>query len=260
MGNTLVAAAKKTPEELEKEKSKRITSDADQVFGVKRPNTFDFSNVQVPSAMSKGLTTNEDITEYIDPLEKLLENVKVVAEMLKNSKHCVVYTGAGISTSADLPDFRGPNGCWTNDDKGVVDKKKYPSLTEIVPTFAHMAISKLMEMGLVKFVVTTNMDNLHLRSGVPLDKIIELHGNSFKERCTKCKKAVHKDDVIYEGPVTRCECGGLMVDSIVNFAEPIDDEDWRVAQEQSNLMRIRIDTPLTLTPSPNRTSQSLPSS
>ncbi|EFA80644.1 hypothetical protein PPL_06227 [Heterostelium album PN500] len=211
------------------------TSDAAQVFSNRRPNTLDFSNVRVPSAMSKGLTKGEDNTEYYDSETTIQEKAAEVARLLISSRHCVVYTGAGISTTAGMPDFRGPEGAWTKQDQGIYEYSNV-QLNEIVPTLAHMAVAKLVEVGLVKFVVTTNMDCLHLKSGVPHDRIVELHGNSFKQRCTVCKHVEHLHEEIYNSPVSRCKqsgCTGLYVDSIVNFAEPIDDDDWRVAKEQS---------------------------
>ncbi|GAM27849.1 hypothetical protein SAMD00019534_110250 [Acytostelium subglobosum LB1] len=213
------------------------TNDPTEVFSPKRPNTHTFSNVQVPSMFSKGFTKQEDMTEYYDNLELIQNKVKIVAAQLLNSKYCVVYSGAGISTSADLPDFRGPEGCWTKQDKGIRDDgKKTPSLTEIVPTFAHMAIAKLCELDMIKCVITTNMDNLHLRSGVPHSKIVEMHGNSFKERCTVCQRFEYKTTEVYNTQMTKCSavgCTGLMVDSIIDFAMPINDEDWQQSKEHS---------------------------
>ncbi|KYQ92035.1 NAD(+)-dependent deacetylase [Tieghemostelium lacteum] len=218
------------------------TLDENQKFKNNRPNTFDFSNVGVPRFSNKGISKEEDKNEYFDSLEILQLKIKQVVQLLRESKYAVVYSGAGISTSADLPDFRGPNGAWTKEEAGIsggfsnAEETKIPSLTEIVPTYAHMAIAKLMELGMVKAVVTTNMDNLHMRSGVPADKLVELHGNSFKERCTVCGKEYYRKEEIYEGMTLKCEvdqCTGTLVDTIVNFNEPIYQRDWDTAKEHS---------------------------
>ena len=92
-----------------------------------------------------------------------------------------VSPGAGISTSAGIPDFRGPRGVWTLERRG-----EKPDLSldwdQAVPTPTHMALAKLVEVGKVKFIITQNIDGLHLRSGVPRRNIAELHGNMFLDQ------------------------------------------------------------------------------
>ena len=74
-------------------------------------------------------------------------------------------------------DFRGPQGVWTLRSKGQMAKAK--NLTQASPTYSHYAITELAKRKLIKFIVTTNMDSLHLRTGLPKHFISEQHGNWF---------------------------------------------------------------------------------
>ncbi|CAL8097799.1 unnamed protein product [Calicophoron daubneyi] len=126
----------------------------------------------------------------------------------------VVYTGAGISTSANIPDYRGTNGLWMRLKQNTIPdpsdtpkhrrrascststrtpaKLRLPEATLAKPTFTHMAIKVLVEQGYVKHVVSQNVDGLHLRSGLPREKLSELHGNLFLEQCISCRLIVKR--------------------------------------------------------------------
>jgi len=86
--------------------------------------------------------------------------------MIREAKHIVVHTGAGISTSAGIPDFRGPNGVWTLEKQG---KKRETNVTfeSAQPTVTHMALVAMVKAKLVQLVVSQNVDGLHLKSGLP---------------------------------------------------------------------------------------------
>ena len=75
--------------------------------------------------------------------------LQVLAEAIKNSKHCIEYTGAGISTAANIPDYRGPNGVWTRMEQGqpYLDPNASFDITTAQPTYTHMALLKLHEKG-----------------------------------------------------------------------------------------------------------------
>lgn len=96
-------------------------------------------------------------------------------KLIRDSKHIVIFTGAGISTSSGIPDFRGPDGVWTREARGLPPPKMKDFKT-IKPTLTHMAIAKLVEDGIVKAVLSQNVDGLHLRSGVPSNQLAEFHG------------------------------------------------------------------------------------
>lgn len=158
---------------------------------------------------------------------------------MKESNNLVIYTGAGISTSASIPDYRGENGYWTLTDRG---EKAPPckDLTQALPTVGHMAIRSLVDAGICKLVVSTNIDGLHRRSGISADKVVELHGNCFKEQCKKCDKEYLRNfncTTSKSGShVTErnCdECGENLTDTIINFNESLNEEIYNKAEEFS---------------------------
>lgn len=85
--------------------------------------------------------------------------------------------------------FRGPKGVWTLQAKG--EKPDISTdFNEATPTPTHMAITKLVELGRVKYVVSQNIDGLHLRSNLQRKYLSELHGNMFTEQCNACNRFV----------------------------------------------------------------------
>jgi len=104
--------------------------------------------------------------------------------MIGESKHFMVFTGAGISTAAGIPDFRGPTGVWTLKAQG---KEPQPRTTKNPePTYTHMCLVELMRRGVLKHLVSQNCDGLHIKSGINPSQISELHGNSNVEACPLC--------------------------------------------------------------------------
>jgi len=179
--------------------------------------------------------TEDEKKEYFDTKEDLEKKVDQLAELIKKSKHFVVFTGAGISTSTGIPDFRsgyntvletGP-GAWEKMAVEKPDKKrKIVPFLSAIPSYTHMAFVKLMEKGILKFVVSQNVDGLHRKSGIPPDKLAELHGNVNLEKCKKCHKEYLRDFDVggTASHVTgrRCTvpgCNGLLYDTIINFGE-----------------------------------------
>ena len=120
--------------------------------------------------------------------------VSLVAKMVKDSNYLVVFTGAGISTESGLADFRGKNGLWTRRDKGLPPPKS-KHFDEVEPNPAHQALVKLQNQGLMKFLISQNVDNLHLLSGIKSDMIAELHGNYKYVKCVECDSRFTREEV-----------------------------------------------------------------
>jgi NAD-dependent SIR2 family protein deacetylase len=151
-------------------------------------------------------------------MEDLKNRIKKLAQWMFESKYLVVFTGAGISTESGLPDFRGPNGIWTRQEKGLLPITR--PFTSVEPNAGHQAITELQNLEKLKFLISQNVDNLHLRSGIRPELLAELHGNVTKLRCEHCQTLVNKSLRI-----DTCKCGGKLVSSVVNFGDPLPQKD-----------------------------------
>jgi NAD-dependent SIR2 family protein deacetylase len=151
-------------------------------------------------------------------MKDLQERIKKLAQWMFESKYLVVFTGAGISTESGLPDFRGPEGIWTRQEKGLPPKTR--AFTSVEPNAGHRAIVDLQNLGKLKFLISQNVDNLHLRSGIRPELLAELHGNVAKLRCQRCHSQIDKSSGL-----DICKCGGRLVSSVINFGDPLPQKD-----------------------------------
>ncbi|RFU34118.1 hypothetical protein B7463_g2209, partial [Scytalidium lignicola] len=152
--------------------------------------------------------------ERYEAFEVVDQKAQALADQIKKSKHFIAFTGAGVSTSTGIPDFRGPEGAWTLRAQGRQRTSKAISTLQAIPSPTHMALVGLQNRGLLKFLVSQNCDGLHRRSGILPDRISELHGNSNLEYCKDCGKEYLR------GRKCPC-CNGILLDSIINFTEPL---------------------------------------
>jgi len=148
----------------------------------------------------------------------LEERIKKLAKWMFEAKYLVVFTGAGISTESGLPDFRGPEGIWTRQEKGLPPKTR--PFTSVEPNAGHRAVVELQNLGKLKFLISQNVDNLHLCSGIRHELLAELHGNVAKLRCHRCQTQVDKSLGL-----NSCSCGGRLVSSVVNFGDSLPEKD-----------------------------------
>ena len=179
-------------------------------------------------------------------MEKELDKkISLLAQWFYESRYPVVFTGAGISTESGIPDFRGPDGLWTRRDKGLPPKPMSISWLDAQPNAGHIAIVELQKIGKLKFLISQNIDNLHLKSGIQADILAELHGNVAKLRCKRCEIQVDKS----EG-VEICACGGELKRSVVDFGESLPSKDLMLSFEHSRRcdLFVAAGSSLTVTP------------
>jgi NAD-dependent deacetylase len=167
------------------------------------------------------------------------EKISQIASKIKAGGNNVVFTGAGISTESGIPDYRSQGGIWDKFRPVYFDEfmssrearaeywrrwvELYQGILRAKPNPAHLALAELHEKGLLQAVVTQNVDGLHQDSGLPDDKIIELHGNTRRIRCMSCSRIVPIENVrerLASGdPAPECDCGGYLKPDTVSFGQ-----------------------------------------
>lgn len=164
-----------------------------------------------------------------------------MVDLIKHSSHTAVVTGAGISTEAGIPDFRGQNGIYRQLGEDQVMRiinidffkrhpdefykfyRQYFNFPQVAPSQAHLVLAKMEEKGYINGIVTQNIDNLHQQAGSK--NVIPIHGNAEEFICTAyhCRRIYDSD--YYKNSseiVPRCEaCGAIIKPNVVLFGENI---------------------------------------
>jgi NAD-dependent deacetylase len=167
------------------------------------------------------------------------QGVAELVRLLESSRHCVAFTGAGVSTLSGIRDFRGKNGLYKTQNADRMfdidvfrqDPSVYYSmardfiygLDEKEPSVVHRALALLESRGILKALITQNIDLLHQKAGS--SRVIEVHGSPSMHRCVRCGEAVpfaRVAPVARSGEVPRCaSCGGALKPDIVFFGEAL---------------------------------------
>lgn len=172
----------------------------------------------------------------------LQEKAHTVADLWKQAQCVVALTGAGISTAAGLPDFRGPEGLYQK--AGIEDPERIfdigtfrqnPSLfyrfhraflralEHVEPTFAHRFLAEAERCGRLTGVITQNIDALHQRAGS--HRILEIHGSVWESFCTRCHARYDyacSVEKTFRETVPRCDrCQGVLKPDVVFFGEGV---------------------------------------
>jgi NAD-dependent deacetylase len=181
-----------------------------------------------------------------------------IKNWIEKSNKIVIFTGAGISTESGIPDFRSPGGIWTkmqpimfqdflsSKDSQIESWRRKFVIDEDMkiaqPNIGHKAITKLYAKNKISYILTQNIDNLHHDSGIPADKIIELHGNSTYAKCLDCNKRyelnyireyLEKEDNNYSIPPKCIECNGIIKSATISFGQPMPVKEMQIAERAS---------------------------
>ncbi|KAI1100233.1 DHS-like NAD/FAD-binding domain-containing protein [Jackrogersella minutella] len=197
--------------------------------------------------------------EHQEAPKSVDRKAEALVKVIRKCKHLVVFTGAGISTSAEIPDFRGPKGVWTLRAQGKQATGAVNTL-QAIPTPTHMALVELQNRGILKYLISQNCDGLHRKSGILPDKISELHGNNNRECCDGCgeehirdfRAVASYDKTVHDHRTGRecARCGGVLLDSIINFGEKLWAEPLQLARDQAQKADVCLVLGSSLTVSP----------
>ena len=169
---------------------------------------------------------------------KLSSQIGLIVDFFKPKSNILVLTGAGMSEESGIPTFRGKNGLWTKYDpnevataeaiKNRLDKvwEMHQTLRKMVaenkPNPGHYAVSDLEKIFTNVTVITQNVDNYHQDAGSL--KVIEVHGNAWRVKCTKENKSWVDKTLEYETLPPKCSCGAPLRPDVIFFNEPLKQE------------------------------------
>ncbi len=198
----------------------------------------------------------------------------LLVNLLKKSQAILVFTGAGISTSSGIPDYRGPQGVWKTSDPVYYQDfvhseasrieyweqklEAWPCIRDAQPTATHRAIAALEDAQKVHMVVTQNIDGLHEKAGTSSTRLIEVHGTNLKVECLNCHTMSEPDEHFAAFAKTHsaplCEnCGGLLKPATISFGQSLREEDILMASKATNEADLVISLGSTLSVQPAAT-------
>ena len=183
------------------------------------------------------------------------EKVRQFKKLLDTRNSILGFTGAGISTESGISDYRSQGGIWDRFqpvyfDEFLHDAEKrmlywqrkvemWPQIADAQPNRGHLFFGELHEQGKLLGLITQNIDGLHEKGGVPMEKIITLHGNAREIRCLSCGNITSAEplfaglDLEQDGPPVCALCGGLLKPDTISFGQNLNQSDLDRAYELS---------------------------
>ena len=185
--------------------------------------------------------------EENEDMERELERaIDSAARLIVESTYVIALTGAGLSVESGIPTFRGAGGLWTRigepsmtgyqeflaDPTAYAAKQREieagpershfrEAIERAVPNAGHYALAELESMGVLRMIITQNVDDLHNQAGS--ERVTEIHGNRTKMRCIGCEARWTRQQYaeMHEGRPDCPECGAIVKSDTVMFGEPI---------------------------------------
>jgi NAD-dependent deacetylase len=181
------------------------------------------------------------------------QDLKKLARLINAAGRIALFTGAGISTESGILDFRSPGGIWTkqtpidfsdflhsDDARRETWRRRFdmePVLRQATPNRGHRAVAELIRAGKASSVITQNIDGLHQDSGIPDERVIELHGNTTYARCLDCgtRYEIEALRVDFENDrlVPHCACGGWVKTATISFGQSMPINEMRRAENET---------------------------
>jgi NAD-dependent deacetylase len=173
-------------------------------------------------------------------------DIERAAAIIRQARHVVALTGAGLSVESGIPPFRGPGGLWTKHGEPPMNgfqrfladpaaawrerlsptgpmRELWNTLQAATPNPGHHALARLEAMGVLRCLITQNIDNLHRAAGSV--RVAEIHGNVLLVRCLDCVSRFPREAISVAELPPRCpRCGGILKSDTVSFGEPIPED------------------------------------
>jgi NAD-dependent deacetylase len=177
------------------------------------------------------------------PADSSSSDIERAAEIVARARHVVALTGAGMSVESGIPPFRGPGGLWTKHGEPPMNgyqrfladpaeawrdrlspsgpmRELWETLRKAQPNPGHHALVQLENLGILRCLITQNVDNLHRAAGSRA--LAEIHGNHTLIRCIECARRFEPEEISLDELPPHCpHCSGLLKSDTVSFGEPI---------------------------------------
>lgn len=175
----------------------------------------------------------------------MIDNINILQRIIDKSKNLVFFGGAGVSTESGIPDFRSIDGLyqqkWKYPPETIISRSFFDAnpkefyrfyrekllISGIKPNAAHLKLAELEKAGILKAIITQNIDGLHQMAGSK--NVLELHGSTLRNFCMDCHKFFDADYIKQSenssDTLPHCDiCGGLVKPDVVLYEEGLDDQ------------------------------------